>query len=289
MTTAFSKFQATGNDFILILDLEDELDLGGEAARSLCDRWFGIGGDGVIRVTRGSGEAPFAMRLTNADGTAAQMSGNGMRCTVAFLARQGLIADREDEADIWTPSGVKHVKVDRSNGDVSDATVSMGEPAFARAAIPMHGPAWETFLDQPFDVGGTTLPASAVSMGNPHLVLFVEEDPERYHVAHAGSALEHHELFPERTNVEFARVREGGADIDVRVWERGVGETLACGTGACAVAVLAKETGRSPANVTIHYPGGDLRVARLEDGQVLLSGSVSHVFDGTLDLAVLTG
>lgn len=287
MTIPFSKYEATGNDFILILDLEDDLDLVGERARSICDRWLGVGGDGVIRVTRGSAEAPYAMRLTNADGTPAQMSGNGMRCTVAFLAAQDLMGDAL-ELDVWTPSGIRHVTMDRSDGTVTHATVWMGQPAFARAAIPMHGAAWETFLDQPFDIGGTTVPAGAVSMGNPHLVLFVDEDPERYHVAHTGSALEHHELFPERTNVEFARVREGGEDIDVRVWERGVGETLACGTGACAVAVVASETGRSPSQVTVHYPGGDLRVTREADGQVLLSGEVSHVFNGTVDLDALT-
>jgi diaminopimelate epimerase len=287
MTLTFSKFEATGNDFILFLDLDDELDLTGEPARALCDRWIGVGADGVIRVTRGSGEAPFAMRLINADGTPAQMSGNGIRCTAAFLAARGLLPDTESEVRVWTPSGVKLVSVERESGAVTRATVSMGEPAFARAAIPMQGPAWESFLDRPFDIGGTTVPAGAVSMGNPHLVLFVDEDPERYHVAHTASALEHHELFPERTNVELARVRQGGEAIDVRVWERGVGETLSCGTGACAVAVLANESGRSPSAVTIHYPGGDLRVTRQPDGQVLLSGGVSHVFDGTVDLPTL--
>ena len=118
----------------------------------------------------------------------------------------------------------------------------------------MVGPAWETFLDQPFDLGGgLVVPASAVSMGNPHLVLFLEDDPERFHVEHIGPALEHHAWFPERTNVEFARV---GADgIDVRVWERGAGETLACGTGACAVAVAANEAGRAPAERRRALPG----------------------------------
>ncbi|MEP7059149.1 MAG: diaminopimelate epimerase [Actinomycetota bacterium] len=287
MITAFSKFEATGNDFIMLLDLADELNLVGEPARGLCDRWFGIGGDGVIRVTNGTGSAPYAMRLTNADGSPAQMSGNGIRCTVAFLAAQGLLTDLE--TDVWTPSGVKHVRSEFVGAALTRATVSMGEPAFARAAIPMHGPAWETFLDQPFDIGGVTVPASAVNMGNPHLVLFVDEDPERFHVAHTGPALEQHELFPERTNVEFARVREGGEDIDVRVWERGVGETLACGTGACAVVVAANESGRAAGEVTVHYPGGDLRVTRRSDGQVMLGGGVSHVFDGTVDLAALTG
>ncbi|MEA2558298.1 MAG: diaminopimelate epimerase [Actinomycetota bacterium] len=287
MTVTISKFEATGNDFILILDLDDELDLTGKPARALCDRWVGVGEDGVFRVTGGCGEAPFAMRLINADGTPAQMSGNGIRCTAAFLAARGLLPESESEVKVWTASGVKLVSIERGGGVVVRATVSMGEPAFARAAIPMHGPAWETFLDQPFDIGGTTVPAGAVSMGNPHLVLFVDDDPERYHVAHTASALEHHELFPERTNVEFARVRPGGVEIDVRVWERGVGETLSCGTGACAVAVLANESGRSPSQVTIHYPGGDLRVTRQPDGQVLLSGGVSHVFDGTVDLPAL--
>jgi diaminopimelate epimerase len=287
VTVSFSKFQATGNDFIMLLDLDDELDLAGEPAQALCDRWFGIGGDGVIRVTDGKGDAPYAMRLTNADGTPAQMSGNGMRCTVAYLTAQGLLT--EPETDVWTPSGIRHVHTELVGGRVARATVSMGEPAFARGAIPMHGPAWEPFLEQPFDIGGVKVPASAVSMGNPHLVLFVDEDPERFHVAHTGPALEHHELFPERTNVEFARIRDGGADIDVRVWERGVGETLACGTGACAVAVAANESGRAPAEVTVHYPGGDLQVIRRPDGEVLLTGGVSHVFDGTADLFSLIG
>jgi diaminopimelate epimerase len=126
--------------------------------------------------------------------------------------------------------------------------------------------------------------ASAVSMGNPHLVLFVDEDLDRYHVEHLGPALEHHEWFPERTNVEFARVVDGGSTIAVRVWERGVGETLACGTGACAVAVAANEAGKAPAAVTVAFRGGDLLVERRADRQVVLGGSVGHVFEGTVDL-----
>ena len=118
-------------------------------------------------------------------------------------------------------------------------------------------------------------------MGNPHLVLFLDEDPDRFHVEHIGPALEHHQWFPERTNVEFARVRDDG--IDVRVWERGVGETLACGTGACAVAVTAQRAGLVPDEVDVRFRGGPLRVTRAPDGEVLLSGPVSHVFDGTVD------
>jgi diaminopimelate epimerase len=162
----------------------------------------------------------------------------------------------------------------------------MGSPNFTKAAIPMRGPAWETFQDQPFDIGGgVQVAATALSMGNPHLVLFVDEDPERFHLEHVGPALERHELFPERTNVELALTSADG--IRVRVWERGVGETLACGTGACAVAVAANESGRVGAAATVRFRGGSLDVERLEDGRVLLGGDVAHVFDGTADPAVI--
>ena len=167
-------------------------------------------------------------------------------------------------------------------------TVEMGVPGFTKAAIPMRGPAWETFLGQPFDVGGgMTLTASAVSMGNPHLVVFVDDDPDRFHVSHIGPALERHELFPERTNVEFAQVLEDG--IKARVWERGSGETMACGSGACAVAVAANEAGLVPATTVVRFPGGALEVERLESGEVLLTGDVERVFEGSVDLDRLRG
>ncbi|MGE5227305.1 MAG: diaminopimelate epimerase [Planctomycetaceae bacterium] len=270
---AFAKYQASGNDFLLVDELEGsagELDV-----PALCDRWLGVGADGLIRVARGA-SAPFAFRLTNADGSDAEMSGNGMRCLGTYVHDRGHI----DAAafDVETSAGLRHVTLSEGG-----ASVDMGAPNLTKAAIPMRGPAWETFLQQPFDLGGgITVTASALSMGNPHLVLFVEEDPERYHVEHLGPALERHELFPERTNVEFARV---GADgIDVRVWERGVGETLACGTGACAVAVAAHEAGLSPSEVTVRFRGGPLHVERRDDGEVVLGGPVAHVFDGTVDL-----
>jgi diaminopimelate epimerase len=193
-----------------------------------------------------------------------------------------------DVFEVRTLAGVRSVSVERTDGAIVGATVGMGKPNFTKAAIPMIGAAWETFLDQPFDLGGgLTVPAGAVSMGNPHLVLFVPDELERYHVEHLGPALEHHDWFPERTNVEFVRVSDDG-DVDVRVWERGVGETLACGTGACAVAVVANEIGRVPADVTVRFPGGPLRIERRADGEVLLGGPVSHVFDGVVDPEALT-
>ena len=277
----FAKYQATGNDFLIVDEIDDAappLDV-----PALCDRWTGVGADGVIRVTVGR-SAPFRFDLTNADGSAAAISGNGMRCLGASLRDGGRLD--VDEVDVETPAGARHVRLSRSGDRVTAATVEMGLPNFTKAAIPMRGPAWETFQDQPFDMGGgIEVSATALSMGNPHLVLFVDEDPERFHLEHIGPALEHHELFPERTNVELARAAEDG--IDVRVWERGVGETLACGTGACAVAVSANESGRAGPAATVRFRGGSLEVERLEDGRVLLGGDVAHVFDGTAHLAAI--
>jgi len=274
------KYQASGNDFLLV----DELDgsVGALDVPALCDRWFGIGADGLIRIGRGT-DAPFSFTLTNADGSPAAMSGNGMRCVGAWLRDAEHVAHGAS-FDIETPVGVRHVWL-----TLEGATVDMGEPNFTKAAIPMRGPAWETFQDQPFDAGdGRTMRATAVSMGNPHLVLFTDEDPERYHLEHMGPALEHHELFPERTNVEFARIAPDGG-IDVRVWERGVGETMACGTGACAVVVAANEAGLVSRQVVVRFRGGPLHVERRNDGQMLLGGPVQHVFDAVIDPDELTG
>jgi diaminopimelate epimerase len=277
----FAKYQATGNDFLIV----DEVD--GPAppfdVPALCDRWTGIGADGVIRVSAGSA-ASFRFDLTNADGSPAAMSGNGMRCLGAYLCEAGRLDG--DEVDVETPAGVRHVSLSLHADRVIAATVDMGTPNFTKAAIPMRGPAWETFRDQPFDLGGgIEVAATALSMGNPHLVLFVDEDPERFHLEHIGPVLERHELFPERTNVELALI--DGDEIRVRVWERGVGETLACGTGACAVAVASNEAGRTSAATTVRFRGGPLHVERRGDGRVVLGGDVAHVLDGTADLAAI--
>jgi len=162
----------------------------------------------------------------------------------------------------------------------------MGEPNFTKAAIPMRGPAWETYLREPLDLGdGIVVTASAVSMGNPHLVLLVEDDPERFHVAHIGAVLERDDRFPEGTNVEFAKVDED--EIVARVWERGSGETMACGSGACAIAVAANEAGVADTRSLVRFPGGVLEVERTEAGSVLLTGPASRVFETTIDLDAL--
>jgi diaminopimelate epimerase len=282
---SFGKYQASGNDFILIEDLEGALHLSGDDVQALCDRWFGVGADGVIAVRRDD-DVPLAMNLVNADGTPAELSGNGMRCLAAFALDRGLVDD--DVFEVRTFAGVREVRAERDHGRVTGATVGMGAANFTKAAIPMIGAAWETFLDQPFDLGGgLSVRASAVSMGNPHLVLFVPEDLDLYHVEHLGPALEHHSWFPERTNVEFVRVHDGDDEIHARVWERGVGETLACGTGACAIGAAALEAGLAPSSVTVWFPGGPLTVRREDDGQMTLGGPVGHVFNGSVDLEAL--
>jgi diaminopimelate epimerase len=290
----FSKYQGTGNDFVMLLDPDDERPLKPDEIAALCDRRTGVGADGVIRVVRSDrDDVAFVMDYANADGSLAEMCGNGIRCVGALLHDRGLLGSGASEpgasepgareVDVATRAGVKHLRLAiGSSGVVDRVTVGMGQATFTKASIPMRGAAWETFLAQPFEVGpGMQVTASAVSMGNPHLVLFVDEHPDRFHVSHIGPVLERHELFPEHTNVEFAHVGEDG--IDVRVWERGCGETMACGSGACAVAVAANEAGRSPASVQVRFPGGAVQVERTPS-EVLLTGEVRHVFDGTVNV-----
>ena len=275
----FAKYEGSGNDFVLMVDLDDERSLDRDEVAAICDRRFGVGADGLIRLVRAPDAAIF-MDYRNADGSMAEMCGNGIRC-VAMMARDAGLIDMP-AFDVATRAGIRRVELlpeDR-------VSVEMGRPAFARSAIPMRGAAWETFLTEPLDIGGgITVKASALSIGNPHLVLLLEDDPERFHVGHIGPALEHHELFPEGTNVEFAHVSDDA--ILARVWERGSKETMACGTGACAVVVAANEAGLAPARAVVRFPGGDLEVERREDGELVLTGPATRVFDGVVDVAAL--
>jgi diaminopimelate epimerase len=275
----FAKYQGTGNDFVIVVDLGGEHEIDAPTAAALCDRRFGIGADGTIRIT-GAEDAAFFMDHRNADGTHAEMCGNGIRCLGKLVVDRGLAGG--PTVDVMTRAGLRHLTVDVEDSEVGRVTVGMGAPRFQLHEIPMRGPAWETYLGRPLDVGEMTFTATALSMGNPHLVLFCEEEVARYHVAHIGAALERHELFPERTNVEFVHPRDGG--LDVRVWERGVGETMACGTGACAALVAAGEAGFVGRRSIVRFPGGSVEVERRDDDEVLLTGSATHVFDGIVDL-----
>ncbi|HEX9123445.1 MAG TPA: diaminopimelate epimerase [Actinomycetota bacterium] len=275
------KYHGTGNDFVMLEDPEDRRPLSPLLVRALCDRRFGVGADGVIRVGRGREDAGrLFMDYWNADGSVAEMCGNGIRCLGKLAFEAGLTS--ATELDVETRAGVKHLSLHVTGTTVEAATVGMGPPAFERSRIPMTGPPDERFLAEPLDVDGRTCKASAVSMGNPHLVLFVEEDPGDVDVQGMGPRLEHHEWFPEKTNVEFVAVEDGG--LTVRVWERGVGETMACGTGACAALVAANEAGMVPARATVRFPGGTLLVERTEL-DVLLTGPAERVFEAVLDEA----
>jgi diaminopimelate epimerase len=273
-----SKYHGTGNDFVMIEDVKDRLALTPELVVALCDRHLGVGADGVIRVAP-SERADLFMDYWNADGAVAEMCGNGVRCLAKYAYDRGL-TDRT-ELDVDTRAGVKRLALEVSDGRVERVRVDMGPPRFERGAIPMRGPADERFLGEPFDVEGTTYRASAVSMGNPHLVLLGDGDPAEVDVRRIGPALEHHEDFPERTNVEFIRVVDDG--VQVRVWERGSGETMACGTGACASLVAAHLVAGVPRRAPVRFPGGELEVEWADDDTVFLTGPATFVFDADLD------
>ena len=277
------KYHGTGNDFVMLEDLDDERPLVQEQVAALCDRRRGVGADGVIRVTRGVGDgADFFMDYRNADGSLAEMCGNGVRCLGKLVYERGFTT--ATELEVGTRAGTKHLSLDVEGGVVRAVTVGMGAPAFARREIPMDGPAEAPFLTEPFDVDGRTWKASAVSMGNPHLVLFVERDPDGLDVREIGPRIEHDARFPEKTNVEFVAIEDGA--VKARVWERGSGETMACGTGACAALVAANEAGLVPARAEVRFPGGTLVVERT-DAEVFLTGPAERVFEATIDGAWL--
>lgn len=282
----FWKYHGTGNDFVLFEDVADRFTIGEELARRVCDRRFGVGADGTIRVTKGSAPGEdFFMDHRNADGSLAQMCGNGIRCLGKLVVDRGLT--RSTEITVGTRSGPKHLAVDVRDGVVSAVTVGMGPATFARGALPMTGDPTESFVGEPFEVAGSTYKATALSMGNPHLVLFVEQDPDDVDVARIGPLVERDARFPERTNVEFVAVQGDG--VKVRVWERGVGETMACGTGACAAVVAANEAGLVGRHASATFPGGTLQIERGDDEQVLLTGPAVRVAEGVLDPAWVLG
>jgi diaminopimelate epimerase len=263
----------------MLEDLDDRSPLDPAMVAALCDRHRGVGADGVIRVTRGlEPGTDFFMDYRNADGSLAEMCGNGVRCLAALVHDRGHTS--ATELAVGTRAGTKHLSLDVRDGAVRTVTVGMGPPSFERGRIPMTGPPDEPFLTEPLDVDGRTFKASAVSMGNPHVVLFVEEDPAAIDVRSIGPRIEHDDRFPEQTNVEFVSVEDGA--VRARVWERGSGETMACGTGACAAAVAANEAGLVPARAEVRFPGGTLLIERTED-EVFLTGPAERVFRATID------
>lgn len=278
MPLAFAKMHGLGNSYIY-LDLtrgDDGLDFAA-LARRVSDPSFGIGSDGVIAILP-SESADFRMRMFNADGSEAEMCGNGIRCVGKFIYDFGL--SRKRDLVIETGAGPRYLSLGVENDRVTSVRVNMGEPRFSRAQIPMAGDPDESAILTRLKADDFAFDVTAVSMGNPHCVIFVDEITDEM-VLDAGPRIERHPAFPKRVNVEFARVLSDGS-IEMRVWERGSGETMACGTGACAVGVAAMVTGAALPRVTIHLRGGDLDIEWEKGGPVYMTGPATLVCTGEL-------
>lgn len=275
----FAKYQGIGNDFVMIADPQDAMELSPELVRRLCDRRFGIGGDGVIRVGPGDGRSDLVMDYVNSDGSAGEMCGNGIRCLAIFARAEGLTD--LDEINVGTGAGIKVVTI-LEDGLVR---VDMGPPAFSPQDVPVQwsGP---DALHAKVELDDSVIEAACLSMGNPHAVIFVD-DPDEVPLTVLGPAIEKHPMFPNGANAEFATV-EGPDRVRMRVWERGAGETLACGTGACAVGVASHLLRGASSSVTVSLPGGELLVewdGSPGDGtSVFMTGPALKSFEGEIEL-----
>lgn len=279
-TLPFAKMHGCANDYVVVDGLRHDVGDPSAFAREVCDRRRGVGSDGLL-LALPSERADLRMRMFNPDGSEAEMCGNGLRCLVSFAVERGLV-ERATELAIETGAGILGASLVASGEDSDEVAIAMGAPRLERADVPMEGPSGRA-IDEPLDVDGTTVAVTAVGMGNPHAVVFVE-DVDAVALEQLGPAIETHAAFPRRTNVEFVQVLASDA-LRQRTWERGVGETLACGTGACAVGVAAALTGRAERDVTVHLRGGDLRIAWDEADGVRMTGPAVHVFDGTWPLS----
>ncbi|MGE5550767.1 MAG: diaminopimelate epimerase [Bacteroidota bacterium] len=270
----FVKMHGAGNDYVFVDSLTDPGDPA-ELARRISDRHFGVGGDGLVLILP-SAAADARMRMFNADGSEAGMCGNAIRCVAKYLFDRGRVGR---EPVIETGAGLRHLtmQVDEARGIAVGATVDMGEPSFAAGDIPMTGEERQV-LGERLSATGQEFEITAVSMGNPHCVIFVP-DVDLVPLSVWGPAIEHHEVFPRRTNVEFVTVVDR-ANLKVRVWERGSGETLACGTGASASLAAAVMRGLTDRRTAIELPGGNLMLEWKPDGHIYLTGPAVEVFTG---------
>ena len=280
----FTKMQGAGNDFIL-LETSDAAQDWSQMAIAMCDRHFGIGGDGLLLVLP-SDEADLRMREFNADGSEAEACGNGLRCVVKYAAHKGLVGADAQQVSVETMSGIRAATLHKAGEKITGIQVSMGKPGFRAKDIPvLVEPNQEgivdikPILDYPVTIDSKELLLNFVAMGNPHAVCFCKQPVADFPLSRLGPAVEQHRLFPNRANFEVANVISRRR-IEVRVWERGVGETLACGSGACAVAVVAQLRGYIDNKVDIKLPGGVLNVEWDGVGEVLLSGPAEVVFSG---------
>lgn len=273
----FTKMQGIGNDYVYVNCLEEKVDHPEELAKLVSDRHFGIGSDGLILI-KPSEVADFEMAMYNADGSRGEMCGNGIRCVAKYVYDRGLTD--KTHISIETLAGIKYLELTVEKGQVSQVRVDMGEPELLAEKIPVISQQ-EKVIDVPITAGEKDYRMTCVSMGNPHCVVFME-DMEHLEIEKIGPLFENHELFPKRINTEFVKVIDRKT-LQMRVWERGSGETLACGTGACATAVAAMLNGFCEEEVQIHLLGGDLTIEwNKESNHVFMTGPAEIVFDGEI-------
>ncbi len=271
----FTKMHGLGNDFILVNGFQEQLPLDlKQTSLNLCDRHFGIGADGLIIVLP-SQKADIRMVIINSDGSEAEMCGNGIRCFAKYVYELGLIA--KDEFTVETLAGIMRPKLVLAGGQVKGVTVDMGEPVLERSAVPILGEGGPA-VDEPLEVLDRTFRITAMLMGVPHTVIFVD-DVANFAVEKYGPALENHPIFPRKTNVDFVQVLNRN-EIKYRVWERGAGMTLACGTGACTTLVASVLNNKAERQAKVYLPGGTLEIHWAENNHVYMTGPAETVFSG---------
>jgi len=271
-----TKMHGLGNDYVYLLPKED-LDWP-EIARKVSDRHFGVGSDGLI-LGLPSTVADMRMRMFNADGSEAEMCGNGIRCLVKFAAEEGLVPAGAETVRVETLAGIKTLQLFREGGAIVAARVDMGPPSFDPASLPASVDSPGPVIDLPLSAGGMDLKLTLVSVGNPHAIHYIDSDPDGFPLERIGPLVENHPMFPRRTNFQVVQVLDRG-HVKHRVWERGSGITLASGTSATAVAAASRLRGFTGDRLVDSLPGGDLVLEWDGHGSVFMTGPATRVFDG---------
>ncbi len=275
----FTKMHGCGNDYVYVNCFEEKIENPSETARLVSDRHFGIGSDGLILICP-SDKADFRMAMYNLDGSEGKMCGNGVRCIAKYVYDHHLTD--KTQISLETLGGIKYLDLNIKDGKVETVTVDMGAPILTPSEIPVNIPK-EQAVDEPVEIDGKEWRITCVSMGNPHAVVFVD-DTDSLKLEQIGPLFEKHPLFPEQVNTEFVHVIDRHT-VDMRVWERGSGETLACGTGACATAMACILTGQTDNEVLVHLVGGDLLIQYdAEKNTVFMTGPATEVFSGEIEL-----
>ena len=274
----FTKMHGIGNDYIYVNCMEENVENPSKLAVKLSDRHFGIGSDGLILI-KPSKKADFEMEMYNADGSRGEMCGNGIRCVGKYVYEKGLTD--KTSVSIETLAGIKQLELIVKDQKVAEVCVDMGKPEFAAEKIPVISDTTGV-INSPLTVNGKEYRVTCVSVGNPHCVVFLKEDIREMDLKEIGPFFENHKNFPERINTEFINVLDEKT-LRMRVWERGSGETMACGTGACAAVAAAVVNGFAKEDVTVHLLGGDLTINwdRKED-RIYMTGEATEVFEGEI-------